>query len=349
MKRFWVFGIAIIVILLTNAGCEKSKVQSAEGKIVKTVAVMEIKEESLPILLHYTGTATPKETKKYSFKCAGKISEVFVKEGQPVEKGTYLALLEQDEIRLTELDMEKAQANYDYVKDYYEKAYNLHETSALSQQELQEIALKLEQAEHNLEQTKKIIEISEKSTLLTADVNGYVLHVLCRENEIVSAGSPVIIVGSRACTGQIGLTREDTAKIKTGDQVSVFIDDTKIKGKITTIDRIPDETSMTYPADIELDNTYEILAGAVIHVTISAGEEKGFWIPIENILNDGEDYVYVVENNRAKRKCVQLGSILEDRVCVKGVEEGDLLITEGFKSVKDGYEIKINDGIRGTE
>ena len=78
-------------------------------------------------------------------------------------------------------------------------------------------------------------------------------------------------------------------------------------------------------------------------MTITAGEETGIWLPVRCVLNDGEDYVFVAENGRARRKNIKLGRMLEDKVCVEGLEAGEWLITEGFKSVKDGYGVAVGD------
>jgi len=152
-----------------------------------------------------------------------------------------------------------------------------------------------------------------------------------------------VVVCSTELKGRIGLTQEDVPRIKTGDEVDVFINNETIKGTITIINKIPDEESRTYMADISINKDTEISIGAIIKVAIRVEGKKGIWIPSSYILNDGEDYVFVVENGRAKRKNVKLKGIWEEKVCVEGLKEGELLITEGMKSVKDGYEVSAEE------
>ncbi len=343
MKKYRIFGIATIVILLVIVGYVKNQTERGGEDEVKTVAVLELKEESRPLLLHYTGTIVAKEIKEYSFKSSGRIAEVFVEEGQAVKEGDKLALLELEEIRLTELEMEKAGANYDFVKDYYEKAKKLYESGGLSQLELQEAELKMEQAEYSLEQAQKTLELSRKNALITADSDGYVISVPGRKNEVTAAGVPVVVAGSKEGKGRIGLIREDAAQVKAGDEVAVWLDNTETKGEIITVGKIPDPESRTYTMDITLDKTLEEKIGALIKVTITTGLARGIWLPVTYILNDGEDYVFVAQEKKARRKNVEITGMLDDMVCVKGLEDGDQLITEGFKSVKDGYEIAVID------
>jgi multidrug efflux pump subunit AcrA (membrane-fusion protein) len=391
----------IHILFCVLAGCTRSGTETDSVKIVKPVAVMELKEGSYPVMLHYTGTVESKEVKRYAFKTAGRIAEVFVKEGQSVKKGDKLVLLEQqdlkftvdaaktqmeaakaqyekavngareEEIRLAELNVHKAQSSYNFLQDQYKKIKELYQNGAVSQQSLEECQLQMEQAKYSLEQAEKTLELAKngarreeieallkqvetakanfeaneklmQDALITADSDGYVLSVISKENEIAAAGSPVVVVGNSEYIGKVGLIEEDVSKVMIGDEVKVDIGGKQMKGKITTIHKVPDDANRTYTAEISFDNTAGVNIGAVIKVVMNAGRQTGIWVPIQYILNDGEDYVYVIENSRAKRKNVKLNGMIEEKVCAQGLSEGDMLITEGIKSIKDGYEVSAN-------
>lgn len=340
MRKYWIW---IVIMFLSLTGCtdQVSEADADAEKVLKPVTVMVLKKETRPVTLHYTGLIEHEEVKNYSFKTSGKINDIFVEDGQMVQKGDKLASLHQEEIKTQEYDLEKARANYDYVKDYYEKAQKLYQEGAISRQNFQEITLEMDQAKYTLEQTQKTLELNEKDTLITADSDGYVLSIVSRSNEVISAGNPVVIIGSKAFKGQIGLNQKDASQIKAGDEAEVLMDNTVIRGVVETVYKIPDEESRTYMADIAIKNNIDVNMGAVIQVSVKAGNQTGIWIPIQYLLNDGEDYVFVVENGKARRKNVQLRSLLEEKVCVDGLKEGEQLIMEGVKSVKDGTGIAV--------
>ncbi|SNT06352.1 Multidrug efflux pump subunit AcrA (membrane-fusion protein) [Anaerovirgula multivorans] len=401
MRKSWTFFILGIVLLYLLTGCGRSQADTEEGLTIKPVAVMELKEESRPITLHYTGRVEAKDLIKYSFKTSGKIAQIFVEEGQLVKKGDKLALLEgeelkfsldatkaqmeaakaqydkalkgarEEEILLAELDANKARDQYEFVKDYYEKIKLFHENGGASQQELKEAKLKLDQAEISFAQAEKILKLTRdglqdedievlfrqyevaktnfnaneklmEDSLLIADGDGYVVSILGKESEMAAAGYPVVVLSSEAYRGRIGLTQEDVSKVGVGDEVAVFINQQEVKGTIATINKIPDQESRAYITDIDLMDNLEVNIGAIIEVVISVGMEDGIWIPIKYILNDGEDYVFIVEQGRAKRKNVRIKYLQEDRVLLEGLRKGELLITEGLKSVKEGYEVVLN-------
>lgn len=407
MKKLWSTAIAGIVLLYLLTGCTASGADAKEERIVKPVSVMRVKQESQRITLQYTGRIEAKDMIKYSFKTAGRIGEVFVQEGQSVKKGDSLAVLEQEElsfalqgakaqmdaakaqydkafnglrseeIEMIKLDVDKAEEKYNFFKDYYEKAMALYKSGGISEQDLKEGKLQLEQAQISLEQAQRVYKVTQsgarveelealyqqyemtkanfnakeklvKDALLSADCDGYVVSILGKSGEIAGAGYPVVVIGSAAYKGRIGLTQEDISKVHVGSEAMVDMNAQQIKGRIAAIGKIPDEKTQTYPVDITLDHSEEITMGAIIKVSIPVGEENGIWIPIQYILNDGEDYVFMVEDGRAKRRNVKLARIQEDRVLIDGVVEGELLITEGMKGIKDGYEVAMktskNDG-----
>lgn len=407
MKKLWSTAIAGIVLLYLLTGCTASGADAKEERIVKPVSVMRVKQESQRITLQYTGRIEAKDMIKYSFKTAGRIGEVFVQEGQSVKKGDSLAVLEQEElsfalqgakaqmdaakaqydkafnglrpeeIEMIKLDVDKAEEKYNFFKDYYEKAMALYKSGGISEQDLKEGKLQLEQAQISLEQAQRVYKVTQsgarveelealyqqyemtkskfnakeklvKDALLSADCEGYVVSILGKSGEIAGAGYPVVVIGSAAYKGRIGLTQEDISKVHVGSEAMVDMNAQQIKGRIAAIGKIPDEKTQTYPVDITLDHLEEITMGAIIKVSIPVGEENGIWIPIQYILNDGEDYVFMVEDGRAKRRNVKLARIQEDRVLIDGVVEGELLITEGMKGIKDGYEVAMktskNDG-----
>lgn len=398
MKRRLITAMAVPVLIILLTGCTGKGEETVSKKILKPVAVTKLSKEICPVVLHYTGIAESKDVKEYSFKIPGKIAALFVEENQLVKKGDRLAILEQEELKFSveaakaqmeaakaqydntvkgtreeelhilALDVEKAQDQYDFIKDTCEKMKALYEQGAVAMQNLTEAELELEQAESGLEQAKKALELGEKGatdeekeillkqyeiaktnyeiselyleeSVIIADCDGYVLSVAFKENEMAAAGYPVIVLGSNEYEGRIGLIEEDISKVRVGDGAVVKADDREFKGIIKAISKAPDMESRTYTVDISLDNSAGINIGSVINVDITAGYETGMLIPVKYILNDGEDFVYMMENGRARRKNIKLGRVLEDKVCVEGLSEGEWLITEGIKSIKDGYEV----------
>lgn len=276
-----------------------------------------------------------------------------------------------EDINKAEIAVKNAQDNYNYCKDLYDKNVSLYEMKAVTEQQVNDIKNKLDSSESALNAAKETLNQLQNGTReedkqaalaqlntakanydskanllqdasLIADEDGYVVDILCKEGEMQAAGYPVILIRSENQVVTVGLTDNDVKKIQIGTKAQVKIDDETTDGEVINIVQMADKQSGTYSAEIKLLNPIDnskFYIGQSVKVYINDGEKEGIWVPISSILNDGEDYVYVVEDGRAVRKNVTLGNTNENEVCVEGLNAGDNLVSEGMKNIKAGYEV----------
>ncbi len=161
---------------------------------------------------------------------------------------------------------------------------------------------------------------------------------------------------------KISVSSEDKNKIEVDDKAYYFENDEKIESKVLNISDIPDPYTSTYEVDLEFKNeddedteydknskddenddkdSQKLNIGDFVEANIITGEEKGIWISVNNILSDGNDFVYVVKDNRAYIKNIKILSYSEDKALVEGLEKGDELIVSGYSSLSDGYKVKV--------
>lgn len=278
-----------------------------------------------------------------------------------------------EDINKAQIAEKNAEDNYNYCKDLYDKTVNLYQMQAATQQQVNDAKNKLDNTESALNSAKETLDqlqngtrdedkqaalaelntakadYDSKSSLvqdasLTADEDGYIVDVLCKEGEMQPAGNPVVLVRSEDQVVTVGLNDDDVKKVKIGTKAQVKIDDITTDGEIINIVQMPDKQSGTYSAEVKILNPIDndkFYIGESVKVDIDDGEKYGIWIPINSILNDGEDYVYVVQDGSAVRKNITLGQTNENEVCVDGLEAGDSLVTEGMKNIKTGYELSV--------
>ncbi|MDR3597516.1 efflux RND transporter periplasmic adaptor subunit [Clostridium sp.] len=278
---------------------------------------------------------------------------------------------QEEDINKAQIAVKNAQDNYNYCKDLYDKTVNLYQIKAATQQQVDDIKNKLDNSESALNAANETLNQLQNGTReedkqtalaqvnaakadydskvnlvqdasLTADEDGYIVDVLCKEGELQQAGYPVILIRSENQVVTVGLSDDDVKKVQIGTKAQVKIDDTTSDGEIINIVQMPDKQSGTFSAEIKLLNPIDnskFYIGQSVKIYISDGEMDGIWIPINSILNDGEDYVYVVEDGRAVRKNITLGDTNENEVCVDGLKVGDNLVTEGMKNIKAGYQV----------
>ncbi len=387
---------------ITLSGCSS---KSDTKTYIKTypVKTLELQNESYPISLEYEGLTGGSEVRKLSFKSSAKISKIYASKGQQVKKGDILVELDktdlnfaqdaakaqmdaasaqynkavngaqEEDINKAEIAVKNAQDNYNYCKDLYDKNVSLYEMHAVTQQQVNDVKIKLDGSENELNAAKETLKQLQNGTRpedkqaalaqvntakanydskvnlvqdasLTADEDGYVVDVLCKEGEMQAAGYPVILIRSENQVVTVGLSDDDVKKVQIGTKAQVKIDDVTADGEIINIVQMSDKQSGTYSAEIKLLNPIDnskFYIGQSVKVYINNGEKNGIWIPINSILNDGEDYAYVVEDGRAVRKNITLKDTNENKVSVEGLKAGDNLVIEGMKNIKSRYQISV--------
>jgi RND family efflux transporter MFP subunit len=344
--RIPIIFACLLIFALGLTGCTQETSVPEKGKPVESMTV-EAKE--VPVKLEYFGITGSQTIKKYSFKVPGKLSKLYIEQGQKVEKGKLLAELDKKDLQFAlqaaEYTMNKASSAASDAQSFYAKAKILKESGAISQRDLDLALLDLEVKEASYNQAK--VDYDYKRSMLNdavlyADMDCFVAQLLNEEGEMVGAGYPVIIVRSDQQVVNVGLTQEDIQKVKKGTKAIIFTengDNKQAGGEVTLLNQLPDQESRTYNVEIiltDVPDNYDFYLGSTCRVQLETGTVRGIRIPLTSIQNDGQDYVYIIKENRALRKNVKIIDTVDTLVRVEGLEEGEELIIAGMKNLTDG-------------
>ncbi len=180
---------------------------------------------------------------------------------------------------------------------------------------------------------------------LRAASDGYVVTVVASEGGLATPLAPVLVLGSRDTVVRFGVSQSDVRELSPGMPAAVTLDGQGYAGSIASIAVLPDEATRTYPVDVSIGaDSGTVYLGSMATVELQLGQRTGVWLPLSVILNDGEDYVYLVEEGRAVRRNVQITELSNDMVLVTGVHEGGLVISEGMKMVRSGSPVEVLGG-----
>lgn len=348
-------GLSILV-----SGCGKS-IELTTEKIPKAVAVQEAKVETKINYLNYVGTIRSETVKKLGFTVAGRLSSVSVKKGTIVTKGQLLAVLEKQKYQIgvnaSKAQVEAALANLEkaskalaYLKVQIEKNGKLLAEEAISQSAYDELELKYEMATNDFNMAQAQFNQSSEGlkqssstlndTKLISDLSGKVIDVLYKKGEIVAAGYPVIVMQNNDQIFSFGVSQKDYGALKIGMAIILTVNEKQVKGKIMTISDSPDQTTRTYEVQVLLaDGQFPL--GAIGEIQIPNGQCKGVVVPLNVILSGEYDFVFVVENNKAVKKKVEIIEIDENYAVIKGINGGEKIVVSGVKNIDNADDVKV--------
>ena len=116
------------------------------------------------------------------------------------------------------------------------------------------------------------------------------------------------------------------------------------KGKVTSISSRIDPSTRSILARISVNNkNFEIIPGQLMTIKIIYDEENQIGVPESAVTIQGNtSFVYVVKNKTAEKRNIKIGNRNFGKISVEsGIEEGDLVISEGVSKVRNKSKVKI--------
>ena len=347
MKKLLIL-FTVSVFLFT--GClEKEEVQQETSAVEKTpvVAVVPAKEETYSPVLEFGGSFKPFREANLSARMPGKIKKIHYKEGVTVPKGAVIVTLSGEMADAAEAELEAVEKDYERVKD-------LVDSGVLPQQQLDHLEAKLNASKAKVRMTKENMEI-------IAPFDGMVAEHMLREGEEFMLLNPGLTPGFSHANGiirfmdlnklflEIQVDEKELPLIQNIKDIEVVADaypDTKIKGKIYSTETLVSVISRTAVVKIEINNSKKLIKpGMFGRVKISLPEIKAVMVPrlaVARQAGTNQHHLFVVENNVALRKEVEILEDLGDFYAVKGVASGEMVVSAGKTKLKDGVSVTVS-------
>nr|WP_272506099.1 efflux RND transporter periplasmic adaptor subunit [Natronobacillus azotifigens] len=181
---------------------------------------------------------------------------------------------------------------------------------------------------------------------ITAPADGQVSDLSASEGSILSTEEPVsMIVNLDELTITADVTATNVNLFEVDQEVDIHFSGDEDRSTATVVETslLPGETGL-YEVTLTAENANDWKAGMV--ATIFLTEETisdTLIIPTAALIeDDGEHYVFVVEDNRVTRTEVTISNLQSDITAVDGeIEQGDLVVTSGQLTLSDGSQVII--------
>ena len=116
------------------------------------------------------------------------------------------------------------------------------------------------------------------------------------------------------------------------------------KGNVSSISSRIDPSTRSILARISVNNKkFEIIPGQLMTVKIIYDEINQIGVPESSVTIQGStSFVYIVKNNTAEKRNIKIGNRNFGKISVEsGIQEGDLVISEGVSKVRNKSKVKI--------
>ncbi len=358
-KRIFKAIAAVMALSLVLGGCaakapdaEKTKVVAQEPVLVKVQAVANGQYADQVTV---SGNASPYETVEVAAKVGGDIVFIGPDLGAAVKKGQPLAKINAARYALyrekASLGVDASQLTLEEQKKELDRNKSLYGDQVISQKEYDDAlkGYKSTQISHQVAQNDmRQAELNLQDTTLTAPITGYVSARKVNNGESVNAGTPLYsLVDLSKVYVETGVAEEVVNAVGQGMKVSMTfpaLGGTAVEGTVEAVSPVQDATKL-YAIRILVPNADgKIKAGMFASGLITVAKDiQGLGVPKVAVLhNEGKDYVYVLQNDKAVRKDITVGLGNESFFQVKqGLSAGDQVIVVGHEKLKDGMPVKV--------
>lgn len=328
------------LIIMSCGGNEKRVVATQTVEVVNPVTNGNVGNGTL------SGVVKENNTLLLAFETPGKIEQVYVREGDYVQKGKLVATLDDKDYVL---GVKSIQAQYNQQKNEAARLKVLFEQRALSGNDFEKTMSGLEQTKAQLDTYKNKLSY----TRLTAPVSGYIQSVSFHRGEMVNAGT--------AIASMIDVSR---LEVEVSLPTDYYLNKEHF-GKVTcTSPHFPGKVFNLSNMNIVMKSDGNQLYQVKFTIegndakTLTAGSNVEVTIPINGINTDqtillpqcavGKDkngsFVWIVtQDNKLKRCAVEMVSLDGGSVKVKGtLNASDRVVKAGVQTLHEGEKVEIH-------
>ncbi len=337
---------AIALVLKNNKKKNDAKTAFiAEGGGAVAVRVATVEKKVVDLDFNANGNFAANQELNFLSENAGRVSAIYVKEGDRVSKGQVLARIDAEIINT---DRETAEAAYQNALKDEARYQSSYQTGGVTQQQLDQAKLATRNAQLRLQASKR--RLNDAS--IKSPINGIVNKKYIEVGAFVTAQGTQLfeLVDVSKLKLKVNVNEAQVANLKLGDRIdikSTIFPTEKFSGKITFIAPKADAT-LNFPIEIEVANNTKNSLKAGMYGTAVFNFPKqapSILIPRTSFVGSvSSNQVFVLDkaSNTAKVRNVVSGRILGDNVeILDGLAPGETVITSGQINLADGTAVSV--------
>jgi len=362
-----------LVLVLASAVAAAAFLWRRGGPAIEPVTVVEASFGSIEQVITATGAVEAKRKVLVTADPGGKIATLHFNEQDIVHKGQVLAQLDDIDLvtQLHQLEVASnlARANLATAQSRLDQSRSLYEKGYLARQEVEAAERQVDLYQAQIDEKKaaiRLVKAKLERVVIRAPISGAITRKMVEVGGIVSDGSRA--VGANMGGQLQPLTIAEIAHLE-GLEFHVDVDQIDIgmikRGQRATIvlDAFPERQFIGTVVDVTLSSVEE-LGGRVrykVRVELQksdaplrlgmtgtinfllARKEHIVTLPASLLVQrGGEEFVFLVEDGKARLHSIQTGLRTEDLVeVVAGLTVGTQVVDQGRARLKDGTPVEV--------
>jgi RND family efflux transporter MFP subunit len=367
IKVFYVLIMALSGVL---ASCtNERRAASAPPETMSNISVIVAQKTTVPDWLEAVGTVRATQTSQVSSQVMGNIVEIRAHEGDRVQSGQALAILDDAQPRsavdqataavtAAEKELSAADSDFALAGATLKRYQQLYEKKSVSPQEFDEIKARYESAEARRDMARAgqaqanagltQARTSLGYTRLRAPFTGVVTEKKVDAGTLASPGMPIFTIeDTRSYRLEVTVDESELRLVRIGQVSPVTIDalgNVQLSGKVVQIVPAADPASRSFLVKVGLPADERLRSGLFGRARFSRGERSALFIPRTSLVERGQlQGIYVLDSNQiASLRYVTLGKSAGEQIEVlSGLQDGEKLVAAPGSRALGGKRIAL--------
>ncbi len=355
-------NLSAIILLAVTAGfaaCtgkDKPEADSNEKPVIVTLATASAGPEQAILA---SGEVEAVQTANISTRMMGRITNIYVKAGDKVNKGQILATISDEDIRARRAQADamiaEALAAWTTAQKDYDRFNNLYRQQSATAKELDNSTLQFNSAKARVDAARQMrseIDATLSYARLTAPFAGVVTQKLAEAGSMSSPGMPILTIeDNRVLQVSASVSESEISHIHLGDPAHLEIRSTgkSFDGKVIQLNPSSQFTGGQYLVKISIPKTAgkDIYAGMFSNVSIPVTDNRPvkndrLLISVSAVINRDElTGIYSVSaKHTAMLRWIRLGKTYGDKVeVISGLSRNEEFIASSESRLSNGTPV----------
>jgi RND family efflux transporter MFP subunit len=321
-----------------------------EEETLIPVEVAAVESGSVAAYITSTANLVPEHDVKIVSEAGGRVQRLLVDEGDRVQAGQPLVILQDDDATIA---LQKAGAKLANAKMAFDRAEQMKAQELISSQEHDKTAMEYRIAKQEVAEAQW--GLSKRT--VRAPFDGQITERFVDLGQNVKTADDLFQLASYVpLVARIFLPEREVIGLETGREVTLALaadDSIRFAGRIQKISPVVDTATGTVKVTVEAtEKPDQVRPGGFVTVrVVRERRDEVLVVPRESVIRElDQAHVFVSDGATAAKREVEVGMEEGDRVEItEGLSRGDQVITAGQGGLKSGDKIKVLDKAQVAE
>jgi membrane fusion protein (multidrug efflux system) len=312
-----------------------------DEEVAVPVEVAEVTTGAITSYISATANLVAEDQVKVLSEAEGRVERLLVEEGDMVSKGQVLAVLVQDEAKIT---LSKVELKASNAKAALDRAEGTRNQGLISAEAYDKLQMEYDVARQEVAEAEWLLA----KTVIRAPFSACVTERFITQGQHLRPGDELFTVADYdPLVARIYLPESDVFELEEGREVRIALAanaELTFAGRIRQIAPVVDTATGTVKVTVEaVKPPTGVRPGAFVSIGIVREQHPtALLLPRESVIRElRAAHVFISEDGTAVKKAVELGLEEGDLVeVISGVAAGDNVVVAGQGALDDGQKIK---------